>query len=199
MRKKVIRFCQAHWFSASLLAAMVLCPPLMAILWLIHGGTAGESGALVPFVDFLKLWPLLAVLYAYPLVLTGIEFDLLVRKPDGTRYAQEWIFDGLTLLLGSLYTPLYLWFYYPPINIRGLPAILMLSLLGLIGYLVLTYTPRAKLARPVPALCLAAMVLACGAGIAFAAQAISRPYNFWVALLPLNMVFITVRTMRALK
>lgn len=46
---------------------------------------------------------------------------------------------------------------------------------------------------------LAAMVLACGAGIAFAAQAISRPYNFWVALLPLNMVFITVRTMRALK
>ncbi len=46
---------------------------------------------------------------------------------------------------------------------------------------------------------LAAMVLASGAGIAFAVQLISRPFDFWVALLPLNMVFITVRTVRALK
>ena len=199
MRKKAIRFCQAHWFSASLLAALVLCPPLMAILRLTHGGTAGELGPLVLGMDFLLLWPLLAALLTYPLVLTMIEFYLLVRKPDGTRYAQEWIFDGLTLLLGSLYTPLYLWFYYPPINIRGLPAILTLSLLGLIGYLVLAYTPRSKLTRPVIILCLTAMILACGAGIAFAAQTISSPYDFWVALLPLNIVFITVRTMRALK
>ena len=43
------------------------------------------------------------------------------------------------------------------------------------------------------------MVLASGAGIAFAVQLIFRPFDFWVALLPLNMVFITVRTMRALK
>ena len=87
----------------------------------------------------------------------------------------------------------------PWLSVHYLPAILILGALGSIGYLVLNYTPRAKLARPVIALCLAAMVLASGAGIAFAVQLIFRPFDFWVALLPLNMVFITVRTMRALK
>lgn len=207
MTKKAEDFFKRHMFVASLLIALVA-----AMIYFMPVNMSLETSSFEAVAEFfLIVVPTLTALFGYPIALTVLELFFLVRRPDGTFRTQEHIYDGLTLILGVLYTALYLWFMggdyseetdsilYAWSNVHCLPAILILGALGLIGYLVLTYTPRAKLARPVPALCLAAMVLACGAGIAFAAQAISRPYDFWAALLPLNMVFITVRTMRALK
>ncbi len=207
MTKKAEDFFKRHMFTASLLIALVA-----AMIYFMPVNMSLETSSFEAVAEFfLIVVPTLTALFGYPIALTVLELFFLVRRPDGTFRTQEHIYDGLTLILGVLYTALYLWFMggdyseetdsilYAWSNVHCLPAILILGALGLIGYLVLTYTPRPKLARPVPALCLAAMVLACGAGIAFAAQAISRPCDFWAALLPLNMVFITVRTMRALK
>ena len=203
MTKKAEDFFKRHMFTASLLIALVA-----AMIYFMPVNMSLETSSFEAVAEFfLIVVPTLTALFGYPIALTVLELFFLVRRPDGTFRTQEHIYDGLTLILGVLY----LWFMggdyseetdsilYAWSNVHCLPAILILGALGLIGYLVLTYTPRPKLARPVPALCLAAMVLACGAGIAFAAQAISRPCDFWAALLPLNMVFITVRTMRALK
>ena len=206
MTKKAEDFFKRHMFVASLLIALVA-----AMIYFMPVNMSLEISSFEAVAEFfLIVVPTLTALFGYPIALTVLELFFLVRRPDGTFRTQEHIYDGLTLILGVLYTALYLWFMgvyseetdsilYAWSNVHCLPAILILGALGLIGYLVLTYTPRPKLARPVPALCLAAMVLACGASIAFAAQAISRPCDFWAALLPLNMVFITVRTMRALK
>ena len=205
MTKKADAFFKRHMFAASLLIALIA-----AMLYCIPFNVSLEMSSFETVAEFvLIVVPALTALFGYPIALTVLELFFLIRRPDGTFRTQEYLYDGLTLILGVLYTALYLRvmgggyseetdsIVHAWLSVHYLPAILILGVLGSIGYL--NYTPRAKLARPVIALCLAAMVLASGADIAFAVQLISRSFDFWVALLPLNMVFITVRTMRALK
>ena len=207
MTKKAEAFFKRHMFAASLLIALIA-----AMLYCIPFNVSLEMSSFETVAEFvLIVVPALTALFGYPIALTVLELFFLICRPDGTFHTQEHLYDGLTLILGVLYTALYLRvmgggyseetdsIVHAWLSVHYLPAILILGAQGSIGYLVLNYTPRAKLAWPVIALCLAAMVLASGAGIAFAVQLISRPFDFWVAPLPLNMVFITVRTMRALK
>ena len=71
-----------------------------------------------------------------------------------------------------------------------------MALVGLLGYLLLTYVPLPKL-PPLPiVLSMAGMYLACGEGILFVFQVLDRPGHFWLALLPLNLLLITARTIR---
>ena len=146
--KRIQAFCKKHYFLASILAAMLLALPMILALSYSNGvavnGALSQKIQIVVIFDFLICWPVLAVVAAYPLVLTGIECLFLLRRPDTLHRTQEQVFDALTLLLGAAYTPFYLCFNLNttradwPETLRGyalhtpLAFLLMWPLLGIL-------------------------------------------------------------------
>lgn len=201
------RFCKEHCFLASLLAAAVLTWGGIPV-WVVSTG----SGALG---DWLALGiycflPLCGFL-AYPIVLTLIELILLFAPGRAHKAAK--LFDLLTLGLGAVYTPLYCvmirnidltgsWetqlsnaALHAPIFSGSAPTVITLLLVGLAGYLILTYVPLCKLPPLAVVLSIAGMYLACGVEILWCVQVMTR-FDLWLLLLPLNVVVITARTIR---
>ena len=215
MAKRLLSWCRRHWLISPILAALVLTLPVLAVMgWGRSLLDLSVSDALILLVDVAFVYPLFAAFFVYPLVLTGIECCLLLRRPDGARRTVERVYDGITLALGAVYTPTYLvmicntvWADWPetlsnssvhtPLASWHLPTILLFLAIGLVGYLVLNYLPLRKLPPLVVVLSFSGMYLACGVGIAFAVQTVTDPAHLWLVLLPLNMLFITARTVRA--
>ena len=206
MRKRLLDWCKRHWILSSLLAALIL-----ALLMLFQ---LTADNVLILLVNAGIMIPLFAAFCTYPLVLTGIEVYLLLRRPDGTRRTQERFYDGVTLTLGSLYTPLFLTMIcgvtsadwsdtlhnselHTPLASWHMPTIFVLLAVGLAGYLVLNYVPLRKLPPLLAVLSFSGMYLACGVGCAFAVQTVTDKTMLWLTLLPLNMMLITARTVRS--
>lgn len=207
-----------HYFLASLLGALAL----EAVIGPVYLLSLPRTGPLFPALwEAVRSLPaygatlvMLAMLFFYPLVLTAIQLFLLLHRPTPALTTPGYVFDALTLGLGSVYTPVYLCFIrdtcfwadwnvtlsntetHTPIATWHQPTVVVLALVGLMGYLLLTYVPLAKL-PPLPiVLSMAGMYLACGEGILFVFQALDRPGHFWLGLLPLNLLLITARTIR---
>lgn len=212
------RFCQTHYILASLLAAAALAVVLTAghLLWLYLGPdfTLSPLHALQG-APFWLLWTGVVALFGcYPFVLTGIQVCLLLRRPDGTRRGMERIFDAITLCLGVGHSALYLLLLrsvvwtewstvlrnsevHAPICPQFSPTIAALALTGLVGYLLLTYLPLKKLPPLAIVLSIAGMYLACGTGIVWSLQICRELFDLLLLLLPLNLLLITARTIRA--
>lgn len=207
-----------HYLLASLLGALALEAVVIPVFLLAQPRTGTMFSAPLEVVRSLPVYGvafvLLGLTAAYPLVLTGIQLFLLLRKPDGTLVLQEQVFDGITLGLGLVYSFLYLNFTrdvcfwadwtitlsntetHTPIASWHLPTVVVLAVIGLGGYLLLTYLPLAKLPPLTVVLAMAGMYLACGEGILFGIQVVDKPAQFWLGLLPLNLLLITARTIR---
>lgn len=207
-----------HYFLASLLGALALEAVLAPVYLLAQPRTGPLFPAPLEAMRSLPVYGaafvLLGLIVFYPLVLTSIQLFLLLRRPTPALITPGYVFDALTLGLGLVYTPVYLCFIrdvcfgadwnvtlantetHTPIATWHLPTVMVLALVGLVGYLLLTYVPLAKL-PPLPiVLSMAGMYLACGEGILFVLQVLDQPAHFWLALLPLNLLLITARTIR---
>lgn len=207
-----------HYFLASLLGALALEAVLAPVYLLAQPRTGPLFPAPLEAMRSLPVYGaafvLLGLIVFYPLVLTAIQLFLLLRRPTPALTTPGYVFDALTLGLGLVYTPVYLCFIrdvrfgadwnvtlantetHTPIATWHLPTVMVLALVGLVGYLLLTYVPLAKL-PPLPiVLSMAGMYLACGEGILFVLQVLDQPAHFWLALLPLNLLLITARTIR---
>lgn len=211
------RFCQRHYLLASLLGAWLLGITgwlALACRGLAHSGL-GPGDTAAPFA-LAPLWGgFLALFFVYPLVLTGIEFFLLLRRPLSGRRTPERVFDAITLALGPCYSILYLavshgvvfhsqWDTvlvnsetHPPMNSDFMLTVFVLALVGLAGYLALNYLPLEKLPPLIIVMSIAGMYLACGVGIIWSVQVFQDISDGWLLLLPLNVLFITARTIRA--
>lgn len=209
-----------HYILSSLLGALalelIIAPPVLV--------ARGQLDVMFPPLSDLAMgWPLYlggvllcALVLFYPLVLTCIQLFFLLRRPSPALAMPERVFDGLTLFLGLMYTLLYLsltrevvfwadWTAtlsnsetHAPIASWHLPTVLALLLTGLAGYLVLNYVPLAKLPPLVTVCSMAGMYLGCGEGVLWGVQVVTLPLSdSWpLALLPLNLLVITARTVR---
>ncbi len=196
------QFCRKHYLLAPLLASLAagLC------LSLAMSGMRGF---------FLLLYALpCGLLVAYPLVLTAIELYLLLRRPDGTLTAQAHFYDGITLILGVVYSLLFQtlaqcvvfsadWTeqlsnaeVHTPIASAYAPTIVALAYVAALGYFVLSYLPLNKLPPLVILFGISAMYLGCGVAIVWAVQVVTTLASACLALLPLNVTVITARTVR---
>lgn len=207
-----------HYFLASLLGALALEAVIGPVYLLTQPGIGPLFPALMEVIRSLPSYVgtllLLAAVFFYPLVLTLIQLFLLLHKPAPALTTPGYVFDALTLGLGAVYTPVYLCFIrdvcfwadwnvtlantetHTPIATWHQPTVVVLALVGLLGYLLLTYVPLPKL-PPLPiVLSMAGMYLACGEGILFVIQVLDQPAHFWLGLLPLNLLLITARTIR---
>ena len=214
-------FLRKHYVLSSLLAALALGMAAGTFLAAWNGPPDGSmrspADAWVALLAYLAgAAPVFGLFFCYPLVLTGIELYLLLRRPDTALARPERVFDGLILFLGPVYSFLYLgltrdvvlsadWWVtltnsetHTPVATWHLPTVAVLALVGLVGYLVLTGVPLAKLPPLVTVCSMAGMYLGCGEGVLWGVQVVTPPFqaSWWLGLLPLNLLLITARTVR---
>lgn len=157
----------------------------------------------------------IGIFLGYPLLLTGIEVHLLAATvskrrnppPRGRR------FDLVTLILGVLYSPLYLgvthnvsfksdWTVtlanaqtHTPVYTQDVLTVVVISLVGLAGYLIVSFLPLAKTPPLVLVLGIAAMYLGTIESILWGVH-VCKEFFFdcLLLLLPFNCLLITART-----
>lgn len=206
-------FCKKHYIAASLLlaAAVTIVGLVGFLLW--DAASPVEAAQGLPELLF-WFWLPVCVFYVYPIVLTAIElFLLLYGWRGGALRRPAKVFDGLTLGLGALYTPLYCalirnidftadWevqlqnaALHSPVWPGAAPTLAALLLAGLAGYLILTWLPLSKLPPLVIVAGIAGMYLACGVELLWCVQVMTR-FDLWLVLLPLNVLVIAARTIR---
>lgn len=206
-----------HPFIASILASILL--GMACLFFMLRGAGPLETlAAIVPFGILAGLF------FIYPWVLTATEVCLTVtdwiRRDAGReeRYRKGLVFDVITVPLGVIYTALYLsvkdvvtdadWdqvLYnsqiHTPIHTQSLQTILVVALVGYVGYLTVSCFVSLKNSPPlVPVLGMAAMYLGTAESILWGVQVCSPEsltgMDIYLALLPVNCVLITARTVR---
>lgn len=178
-----------------------------------YGGFDMEALLTIPIALFI-VGLLLAAFLVYPLVLTGIEFFLLLRSAlrPKTPYARHRIFDVVTILLGILYSCIYLslmnvlfdkdWTEtlcntqrHTPVYSQSVLTIWVIAVIGFLGYLIVSLLPLKDTPPLVLVLGMSAMYLGTVESIVWGFQV----YVDWVSdlpllLLPFNCILITART-----
>lgn len=175
--------------------------------------TIGQS-LLVTFISSVIVGLILAAFLIYPLVLTGIECYLLLRfvlrpKKSQCRYP---IFDVITILLGILYSCIYLslmnvmfdkdWTEtlsnvqrHTPVYTQSTLTIWVIVIIGFIGYLIVSLLPLKNTPPLLLVLGMSAMYLGTIESIVWGCQVFRDWLNSLpLLLLPFNCILITART-----
>lgn len=205
----MIKYCKSHPAVGSfLLTALVLLAfgVLTTAVQVLQGAYVDSFGTLMITVI---MYTILCFCVVYPLVLTGVELVMLFTK-QLKRTALS--FDAITLVLGSLLTPaygslldiiytadfeeqLYNTELHTPIFTEAIPTVIVLLLVGLAGYLILSLVDTNRLPPLVIVASIAGMYLACVVMILWSIQMFEH-FNFFMILLPLNVLLIAARTIR---
>lgn len=185
----------------SLAGSAVLC------LW---GAFQGSSG-----LSILVGFPLVALFAFLPFALT-LENFLLLFLPLKTGKDESGIklLELTTLLLGSFFSAVYLgtgfleimpadWNQqlendqrHTPIAMDSLPTVVLFAVLAIVGYVILRYCPRKRLPPLLMVLAISAMYIGMGLCVLWCIQTWKQQGMFLLALLPINCVFIGLRTIR---
>ena len=207
----MIAFCKKHYIAASLLFSAAATIPVIFVFCIAVDGLKG----VLTFFELLPFWYFPIVLFcAYPFVLTLIEVGILFAgwrkgglKEPGRRL------DLITILMGGFYTPIYLsvlksvefesdWNiailetnFHTPIYSGSAPSLIVLSLVGFGGYLLLTWKPLDKLPPILIVFSIAGMYLLAVLSVVWCVQ-IMVTFDPFLILLPFNLVVITARTVR---
>lgn len=212
MTEKIKHGKTAQWVLASL-AITEGCSLLLTLLYII----CGYHESSVP--EFLAEWlfggTLAGAALGYPLMLTLIQTGLLVmRDEDGALKDKGRVFDAITFWLGSLYSYLYLGIMenvnfqadwetvlrnsaqHTPVFTQSYPTVLGITIIGLGGYLLLTYVPLWRTPPLVIAAAIAAMYLGMAQLLVWSVQVMKGADYLPELLLPLNCLLIVIRTVR---
>lgn len=154
---------------------------------------------------------LFGVFLVYPAILTFINLVGLFCLPkNDTEYRTEKYFEAITLLLGLLFTSLYMsisnirmdavWSQqlvndeiHQPIWTGAAVTILVLSLVGVIGYLILAWVALEKLPPLITVLSMSAMYLGMLICILWMVQTFD---NLVINVLPVNCLIIGFKVIR---
>lgn len=191
------QFCRAHYFAASVIAALISALLYMVFFWLITADWQESPRVLLEFFEVFPFFFLpITIFMVYPIILTAIQLFFLF-VPRGSAMRQ---FDLVTLTLGVLFTILYVQVILPwdlGDMIYPFPGWLLLLplLLGFGGYLCLTYL---QLSLPLRLLGWAGMLLACGAEFWWYSY-VTDSFNLFLLLLPVNVAVVTLRSLRNVK
>ncbi len=178
-----------------------------------YSGVSAESFLSMPVALFF-VGLLLAGFLVYPLVLTGIQFFLLLRMVlnPGKEYARKRIFDIVTVPLGLLYTCIYfsltnVVFYsdwtetlanaqqHTPIYTQSALTVSVIIIVGFAGYLTVSFLPLRHTPPLLLVLGISAMYLGTAESIVWGIQIYRDPFSSMLPLLlPLNCILITART-----
>lgn len=156
---------------------------------------------------------LFGVFLIYPAILTCVNIvGLFVIPKDEIQHTVEKKFEVITLLLGTLFTGLFIaisdirmdagWSkqlvnseLHQPIWSGAVPTTIVLCLVGIVGYLILSHVKLEKLPPLVVVLCMSAMYLGMAECIMWTVQTMSEDY--WVlSAFPINCVLIGCKTIR---
>ena len=199
-------FCKNHKFVTPVLAALTIGLFVDVIVFIVSAATfTGES-----FLEMLVAWLFISMFVGIPAVLTLYEIWALI-KPADTEHIQTVIYDISTFCVGFIYSWLYLGIVrnvttadytetlynaqvHTPIANAHLLTVIVLMMLGILGWLVLNVIPLRRLPPLIVVTGIALMYMGCGIGVLFAVQV----WDPVLAVLPFNLVLMTARTVRML-
>lgn len=201
-----------QWVLGSLVITE-LCSLLLTFLYILFR----YSGNSVPEILSEGLfWGTLAgAALGYPLMLTIIQIGLLVmRDEDGALKNKGKVFDAITFWLGSLYSYLYLGIWesvhfqadweevlsnasqHTPVFTQSYPTVIAIVVIGVGGYLLMTYMPLWRMPPLVTVASIAAMYLGMAQLVVWTVQVMKGPDYLPELLLPFNCLLIVIRTVR---
>ncbi|MBR1780311.1 MAG: hypothetical protein IJ751_02780 [Oscillospiraceae bacterium] len=217
---KLIRWYRDHYIAASLLTAMAMgaAAGLVYAIWNfqeLHILSGSDFAWWLADLHFalIAIFPV-ALLVFYPMVITAAELILLVRPwRNGALRNQGRYFDLAAMLLGVPYTIVFMslsdveftadWMetlynaqVHTPINTHSAPTVIVLTLLGFGGYLLLTYAPLEKLPPLGIVFSISAIYLGCGVQILWAVQIANSTDFVLPLLLPACVLMLSARTIR---
>lgn len=205
MKDRLKEMWLCHGVKLSLLAALCLGLALYGLLYALHQvfflGEVFFSGLFV------------GLFYLYPLLLTLINFILLFTGKNNPRLQSLGRrFERTAICLGALYTlmylpltnivfkdwtePLYNAQVHSPLWTEAVPTVVLLSLFGAAGYLVLSAIPLRKMPPLLTVLSIAAMYLGIAQCALWIVQVFAMGWRFWLCLLPLNCILISLKVIR---
>ena len=205
MKDRLKEMWLCHGVKLSLLAALCLGLALYGLLYALHQvfflGEVFFSGLFVGFF------------YLYPLLLTLINFILLfIGKNNPRLQSLGRRFECTAICLGALYTLMYLpltnivfkdWTetlynaqVHSPLWTEAVPTVVLLSLFGAAGYLALSAIPLRKMPPLLTVLSMAAMYLGIAQCALWIVQVFAMGWRFWLCLLPLNCILISLKVIR---
>lgn len=208
--RKVMDWAERHPIRSTVLASLILGEAALLLGWF------GFSRSVKSVGDGLVLLlegALAGVLLVYPIILTVINFAgmFLVRPRNAVR-ARNWTyFAVLTVVLGSLYSILYLiitpidftaeWSeqlynsaIHQPVWTEGVPTVCVLSAVGVAGYLILSLRRLDKTPPLVAVLCISAMYLGIAECVLWCVQIMEE--DWLICLFPANCVMLAIRLIR---
>lgn len=203
-----MQFIKKHPYLSSVLLAEA-GGVIYALFYLL----SRSSVRLSHLFDALVLMQCVSVFLIYPLILTGLNlFFLVLPQKDGSSFRVEKGFDGLTILLGTLYSLLIHVFYeiqyqadwtetlvnnqvHTPVWTAAYPTVILLSCVGIAGYLLLTVLPLSKTPPLLIVLSISAMYLGVMECALWIAQTLVKDYLL-LCLFPANCILIAAKTIR---
>lgn len=198
-----------RFYRTPLSIACIISLAASAVLCLL-GAFQGSSG-----LSILVGFPLVALFAFLPLALT-LENFLFLFLPLKTEKEELGIklLELTTLLLGGIFSAIYLgsgflevmpadWNQqlensqrHTPIAMDSLPTVILFAVLAIAGYVILRYCPRKKLPPLLMVLSMSAMYIGMVLCILWCVQIRKHSMMFPLTLLPINCVFIGLRTIR---
>ena len=203
IKEEKMNFLKKHPYVSSVLLAFGIG---MAVgIWqladlLVKFGSKDLAGNV--FMSFV-LGAAVGIFVVYPFLLTLINVIFFFRPGRCEKG-----FEGITIILGSLYSGLVLIFYeiqfqsdwdevlynsqkHTPIFTQTYPTILTLAVVGVLGYLILSFVPLEKMPPLVIVCSMAAMYLGIAECVVWMIQLFP---DIFLSLFPANCVLIAVKT-----
>ena len=199
---------QDHFFSRH----MVILPLLISwILGIMLTSTSFLFNSNIKEIVFVvPVGELIGFIIIYPFILTLLEICFLFTVKCGDLlHKRERYVVIITFVLGFIYTAIYVLFsvewkdwnevlinneVHAPINTQMVPTVLLIALVGLIGYCMVSFIPMQKMPPLLVVLSIAAMYLGCGEAVIWIIQTVPVHFDIFYLLFPFNCVLITART-----
>ncbi|MDE5965826.1 MAG: hypothetical protein K2G89_03245 [Lachnospiraceae bacterium] len=216
-----------YWRKSEKLRKIILEKPNLSVLSfsILGGFLIGCANALFALVegesfyfsfnDFCVLWFILSAFIVYPAMFTVVNMSTLLLLPKSEKLQKKiTIMEFTALFLGIFYSVLYgsvldiQWAtdwdvsIYPfqthsPVWSEAGLTVIVLALVGLLGYVVLAVFPLKKMPPLAIALSIAAMYIGVGLGIVWSIQMMNQVgKTFPLVVLPFNFAVMTAKRIR---
>ncbi|MDE7422744.1 MAG: hypothetical protein K2N51_03490 [Lachnospiraceae bacterium] len=159
------------------------------------------------------IWPFFSIFFVYHFILTFIHIVSLFHIPkdiEWTKIVKR--FEYITIVLGFLYTRLYIWLFdikwniewykqvkgiqlHQPIWTGGKFAFFFFGAIGIMGYVLLSSIKLEKMPPLIIVLSIAAMYIGIIECVIWCIQIFSKKYCL-LCLFPLNYIIIAIKTVR---
>ena len=209
LRKTILEKPNLSMFSFSILGGfLVVCA---SGLYVLMGGESFNFH----FNGFFVLWFIVSAFIVYPVIFTVVNIAAMLLLPKSEKLQKKITFmEFAALILGIWYSVLYGFVMdiqwatdwdvsiYPfelhsPVWSEAGMTVIVLTGVGLLGYVVLAVFPLKKMPPLAIALSIAAMYMGAGLGIVWSIQVMNQAVEtFPLTVLPFNFVIMTAKRIR---